>query len=148
MQSSVYIVYNKNLKYYFYSYLYGELLMEDIGSWIAIYMVLGLLAFIRPWLVHEFKKLLSLVDALTTLMGLLVLYRLALNLQVKEVAKHLCPIIQDFVTSLGLPFVYLMAASLSRAMQFGEFSERTLMRIIIYLLLASTLFVMGSSIRC
>jgi hypothetical protein len=81
-------------------------------------------------------------------MGLLVLYRLALDLQVMEVAKHVCPIIQDFVTALGLPFIYLMAANISRAMQFGEFSERTLMRIIIYLLLASALFVVGSSIQC
>jgi hypothetical protein len=122
--------------------------MEAIGFWIAIYMVLGLLAFIRSWLVYEFKKLLSLVDAITTLMGLLVLYRLVLDLQVMEVAKHVCQIVQDFVGALGLPFIYLMAANISRTMQFGEFSERTLLRIIIYLLLASALFVVGSSIQC
>jgi hypothetical protein len=122
--------------------------MKDIGLWIAIYMVLGLLAFIRPWLVHEFKKLLSLVDALITLMGLLVLYRLALDLQVMEIAKRVCLITQDSVIALGLPSIYLMAANISRAMQFGEFSERTLMRIIVYLLLASVPFVVGSSIRC
>jgi len=73
-------------------------------------------------------------------MGLLVSYRLALDLQVKEVAKGVCLFMQDSVIVAGLPFIYLTATNLSRAIQFGEFSERTVERMIIYLLPASVLW--------
>jgi len=127
---------------------YGEMPVEDIGFWVIIYIVLGLLAFIRPWFIHEVKKLLSFIDVFTVLIVFLSIYNLALNLQVMEVTKQVCLFVQDSVIGAGLPFIYLMAANISRAIQFEEFSERTLTRITTYLFLALMLFAIGMKIQC
>jgi hypothetical protein len=124
------------------------MLVEDIVFWIVIYMILGLLAFIRPWFVHEVKKFLSFIDALAMLTIFLPILYHALNLQVMEVAKLVCSFAQDSVVGLGLYFIYLIMANISRAIQFREFSERTLMRIVSYLFLVLVLIAIGMIIQC
>jgi hypothetical protein len=124
------------------------MLVEDIAFWIIIYTILGLLAFIRPWFVHEVKEFLSFIDALTTLMIFLSVLRLALNLQVMEATKQVCLFVQDSVMGAGLPFIYLTVTNISRATQFREgLPERTLMRVTTYLFLAFMLFAIGMIIR-
>jgi hypothetical protein len=53
-----------------------------------------------------------------------------------EVAKGVCLAMQDSVIAASLPFIYLLAANINRAIQSGEISGQTPERIIIYLLLA------------
>jgi len=62
-----------------------------------------------------------------------------------EVAKGVCLAMQDSVIAASLPFIYLMAANLNRAIQSGEFSGQTPVRIIVYLLQALMQFVISKS---
>lgn len=114
---------------------------ENTILWIIVYSFLGLLAFIKPWFVHETRKLIDWIDAFITITSIFAILLYYLNLQIREAVAQTCQLIQDMVLGYGLPFFYLITANVSRSLQFGEFSTKTLMRIIIYFLIA--IFLLG-----
>lgn len=97
---------------------------------IVFYVFLGLIAFIVPRFVHEVKRVLDLLDKLSTILLIFFILIKALQLKTGEVVEIVNSFVIDSLIGAIALFAYLFCANISRCFWLGRCSVN---RIIGYL---------------
>lgn len=96
---------------------------------LILYALLGFIAFLAPRVTREVKATLNFLDAISTMLLVLLILVNALRLRVEEVETMMNSFTIDSLSATTCYFVYLLCANFSRCYWLGKCSVN---RIIAY----------------
>jgi hypothetical protein len=106
-------------------------------TWVLLYAMLGLIAFVAPKYVHDAKLLLDALDLFSCVLICLQLLTCMFSFNAIGAVKTTYAFLQDFLEGFIYYFIYLIFANISRYLWLGKISvQRILVYLVILILLS------------